>query len=548
MISEHFSPFLVASRRAKNWIEVLRCYEKTILSVQDFYTPTVSELTHGVKQMTTSWAVSLFFYNIVKKNTKGPLPSGVCVAALQQYKFVGNFNGMKRIFEEEMEAYSNGTEYSTLVLASCTGMWEKAIEMYSRNPKLGGNPAATKNVIKSLCTANKWEQCLYVLALKTCPIIPAVAKPVIKNLSVNNQHTKALHLAAIIMASGYNMDTELFGSLIPTAKMTGKWCEVLRSAQKMNILSIKSSKKTFQLVLCSHLLDCLYHSNVYHSHSIEDVVSDVTSRLHPRPLSSSRHSNQHFRLLTNQEVLVRHLSTVQTLNTTYKQAIQVPRWHKKSLHSIVDIIYERKSVGIVLDTNFLMQCISKNIPFDHFVSTIVEQHPKLKEWGLTTIILPFTTIQEVHHLVWHPSSRLRHTMKLLLWSRFLTFVEHQNVHCLSLITEYPCSSLSILSQMSYSKSAIGSHTHFFSNPDSRILNVCLYLHHCIRGKELALRGSPSAEGILLFSFLKYHVRRYNNTIKGAASNRLLLCTLDKSLSRAASNAGVLCFPVFNDHS
>lgn len=97
--------------------------------------------------------------------------------------------------------------------------------------------------------------------------------------------------------------------------------------------------------------------------------------------------------------------------------------------------------------------------------------------------------------------------------------------------------------MAYSKLPAALAMSTSGDPDLRILNVCVGVQHAIRVKTVTSRhGCNYAEGAHLFALLKYHVRRFRNEVKGNATPQLLLCTLDKKLSRAAELLGIASFP------
>lgn len=542
-------PFLTASEHATNWVEALQCYLRCAGALQGIYSPTNSELIHGIKKMTTSWGLTLFYYNMVKRSSICCVESSVAAAALQQYQTLGNFNGMKRIFDEDIDVHTAIGAQSALILASHTGMWEKALHLYQSNPSLSRNSRIRKSIVKTLSLHNLWEVSLGILGNQySRDVTPSLIQPVVKSLSRLNHHDKALKIAANSFAAGYTINTELFFGLIYTIERCSGWCSALQCAHDLRLFSQQTILKGYHLALYNALVDCLYESNVYHGFSIDEVITDITERLsHRVNFSRNSDSRKSFRLLTFQDVQQRYLSIIQPLSHSYEKLIKIPFWYLKNPSSIVDEIYQSNSTGIVLDTNFIMQCISKNLPLDHFLPSIIHQYPEIKDRNFDVTVIPFTVVQEVHHLVWDTQSRMRYAVRVLLWSRFLAFVRRSNVYCIPLSTEYPCTFLSILTEMAYKKSNRDSSCCYRSNPDVRILNLCLALTHYIRCKEIGLlQGSTPTEGIMLFSYLKYHVRRFTNTVKSPTSNRLLLCTLDKSLSKAAIDAGLLSFPLLRN--
>lgn len=538
-------PFLCATRKANSWVEVLDCYSRSYKAMKGIYVPNSLEVTYGIQRMTTSWSLSLFYYSIFKSMDKR-LNNAIATAALRQYRHLGNFAKMKKVFEEDININSNTGSYSIMLLASYTGMWEKALEIYQSNPTLRHKNGVKKNIVKSLCIYQKWETALESLRTGyTIDNSPNLIRPIIKSLSSQNLHNDALRLAASSFASGHSLDVELLSALIKPMNFTGQWGATLYYAHTMRLLSPHIKVQTFHFSLYNSIVDSLYQADIYYPISVIQVVEDVSQRLKPtdHQLSSSKARN-HFRLMAYNEVQKKYFAIVQSLNHIFFKLIKIPSWYHQSFLSIVESIYLQNSVGIVLDTNFVMQCISKNLPLEHFLPSIVKQHPDLSEFTSKVVVVPFTTLQEMYHLIWDDHNHVRRSIKILLWSRLMVLLRRPDIVCLPFSSEFPCISLSMLSRMAYEKSNKSLSTSFSCNPDVRILNVCLTLQHYIRCKEVVnAQGSSPAEGIMLFSLLKYHVRRFNNTARGPATLRLLLCTLDKNLSEAATEAGILCFPI-----
>lgn len=545
-MKNHALPFIVASGKAQNWVQALKCYSKCFTALKGIYSPTSLELIQGIRSMPTSWSLSLFYYSIVKDSSTATIDSSVAAEALKRYQAFGNYHGMTKIFEEDIEKESKAGTYAAFVLASYAGMWKKALELYQRNPQLIQRNGVKKSLIKALCKQNLWETALGVLYEdgKRDSASPPLVRPLIKALSRQHQHDKALRLTAGLFAAGCPIDRDTFSSLVFSLRFTGKWLEALRTAEELRFLAVQATQPNSNFFVLNSLVECLYASNLYADYSVEGVVRDVTERLEPKAFGTFSTSQQmHFRLYTYEEAQSKYFTIMNSISLLYAKSIKIPFYAKRNLSFIVEEMYRNDSVGVVLDTNFVMQCVAKNLTFEHFIPLILKQHPELEKFGFHTIVIPFTCIQELHHLIWDQNSRMRYSMRTFMWSRLLTLLRHRSVFCLSFSSEFPCSFLSILARMAYKKVDLKTPTEFSSNPDTRILQVCLTLHHYIRCKDLnALQGYTPKEGIMLFSFLKYHVRRYINSAKGPTSKRLLLCTLDKSLSKAATEAGVLCFP------
>lgn len=537
-------PFICAARKAGNWAEVLHCYGRAYKLMQGIYSPNSLEITYGINQMTTSWSLSLFYYSVVKQ-TDRRVNNTVAVAALQRYRYLGNHSKMRKVFEEDINVNSNAGAFSTLLLASYSGMWEKAFEIYQLNPKVRSKRGSKKSIVKCLCLNHKWETALEALRTGyTMDTEPTLIKPIIKSLTNQNLQNNAIRLAAASFATGHSLDIELLEALIKPMNYAGQWEAALRAAHQLRLLSPQITLNRFHCVLFNSIVDSLYRADMYYTKSVIDVVEDILHRLEPKSTElESLRSHNHFRLMTYNEVQTHFFPLVQSLNQIYLKLIKIPSWYRHGFQNIVEIIYSCNSTAVVLDTNFVMQCISKDIPLEHFTASIVKQYPHLSGSALKPIIIPFTTLQELYRLIWDAHNRVRRSVRILLWTRLMAFLRRPDIICIPFSTEFPCSSLSILSRMAYTKVNKSVSTDFNCNPDVRILNLCLTLQHYIRCKELFVtQGSSPAEGIMLFSLLKYHVRRFTNSAKGPATSKFLLCTLDKNLSEASSEAGVICFP------
>lgn len=538
-------PLIIAAAKAQSWVDVLRCFSECCKAVDGFYTPAPSEYIHGIQRMSTSWGLSLFYYSVVKRANAMPVNESVAAAALKQFRVLRNVAGMKRVFEEDIKTNSYAAVQSALLLASYTGMWEKAVELYHSNPSFSTKPSMKKSVIQTLCSCGYWVRALDLLhtGVEFNPS-PYFINSIVKCLSIHRRYDAAIYLAAQSLAAGHSLDSGLFTSLLPAVRSAGRWEAALQTAGNLHML-LPEAAVPFRFTFFNCLVDCLYESDVYAPLSMEDIIRDVEGRLQPRQFKyRTASSSRHFRLMTVMEVHKRYASLLSCLTAIYSRLIRIPRWYKKSVSSIIDDSFSRDSAVFILDTNFLMQCVSKNLPLEHFFSQVAKRFPEvLQGERSTTVVVPFTAVQELHHLIWDPRTRVRHAVRVFMWSRLQAMLHMENVFCLSFSTEYPTVAFSILTQMAYSKCRAAFSTQFKTNPDARILNVCLALQHYIRCKEAStLHGVTTSDGIMLFSFLKMHVRRYHSTINGPTTSRLVLCTLDRNLSEAATKAGVLCFP------
>ncbi|CCW68461.1 unnamed protein product [Phytomonas sp. Hart1] len=296
-----------------------------------------------------------------------------------------------------------------------------------------------------------------------------------------------------------------------------------------------------------NLVNCLHDADPYRDYRVEEVVRDITSRMRPMDLALRvSGSPRQFRLKTQSEIAKPFNAFIPQLHAIFTKVLSIPRWHHRHLSFLVDAAESSERVLLVLDTNFLIQSITKDLPLEHFYPNLQKQHPHIGNGsrGLAMVVVPFTVLMETYRVILSPGNGLSYSVRVRLWSRMISLVRQDHVHVLSLPVEFNASAMSILTRMAYHK-AFGDDGNLGSrlNPDRHILNVCLYLQYLLRSKQACrLCGSSIPEGTLLFSFLKYHVRRFDNTVKGSATDGLILFTMDQKFSRAAYEAGVDCFP------
>lgn len=540
-------PLILASRNAQSWTEVLDVYHRCCGYLRGVYTPTTRELTHALRLMPTSWSVSLFYYSVVKDVCGIQQPNNaVASTALRQYKHCGNVNGLRRVFEEDINTQGLDGARSTILLASYLGMWERALQVLRSDPSLISSAPHRRQVIGALCQSGLWKQALELLHQPPyTPPSPQLIRPIVKQLSLHGEHHRALVLTAQTLAHGYTLDVSLFSALIGTLRDTGQWKAALETVQDSELLSMSKEDAKRHYRLFSSVVDCLYLADPYGNVRIEDIVKDVTARMQPRQAAyRPKGGRRQFRLCTHNEVFEHYGSVALPLSHLFTRVIGISRWYTRSLSSVVEQAVESNNVIVVMDTNILIQCVAQNVPLVHFFPAMKRQYPCVERFNFATVVVPFTVIQEAYHLVWNPANRVRHSVKLLLWSRLVAFLKQPTVYPLALMVELLSSSLSVVSRMAYAKMDTTVAGKYEQDPDLRVLNVCLSLQHFLRQRALAsYKGPHTSEGIMLFAFLKYHVRRYNNAVKGSGSDQLLLCTLDKRLSRAASEVGVNSFPI-----
>lgn len=559
-------PFILAASKAQSWVEVLEIYAQCSTYLRGVYRPTTAELQFGLSQMKNSWSLSLFYYGIVKAGEyQNAAPPAILVnAALRGYKQTAHISAMRRIFEEDVNSETLDGAKTKMALASFAGMWEVALATLISHRKLYTSPIQRRSVLTTLAAASQWELALKVMdAPPRLDRSPVIVRPLVAFFGRTGKHDVALRFVASCLAGGYKLDLPLLASVISTLQMIGKWSVALEVAHELNVFSATRTAVQKSFGFYSRLVDCLYESDPYHDFSVQDVVTEMAGRMSPREdqLTRSTDGPRYFRLRTHAEIYYQFQTITTLLNQVLNRAFQVPRLYTRSLlHIINDAVGvssgssstdSRKNTSpaviLIVDTNFILQLVSKNLPLSHFLPYIKKQHPSLESYSRYIVVVPFTVIEETYGRVWSSRGLHSQAVKLLLWSRVMTFLRDPCVYPLSLGSEFPSTSLGMISRMAYAKMTAHIAGAFQHDPDLRVLNVCLSLQHMLRGITLNSRiGVPPPEGIQLFAFLKYHVRRYCNTVKGLSSDQLLLCTLDRRLSGAATELGISVFPVFQE--
>ncbi|RNF05050.1 hypothetical protein TraAM80_04770 [Trypanosoma rangeli] len=540
-------PLLVASSGCSSWADVLSCYRKTCELLRGVYQPTTEELRHGLAKMETSWSTSLFYYEVIKGTCgyKQP-PTRLVSTALERFKRCGNFYAMKRIMQEDVDTTTNEGARSMLVYASFTGMWEHAMALYEGNERMQHNLADTRTLVNILAPHGHWDKALQLLYSRSpAPLNSMFIKPIIRSLGSAGEYNKMLRLVAASLAQGHGMDENLFSALVRPLQKRGHWRAVLETAEDLGILSSSRESTAKNIAMYGGLCDCLYSANPYSTFTLREIVDDITHRMHPRKnFEFAQRNGKTFRLLSSSELFRIHRRYLNPLSSIYVKLLSLNKVHFRPVSELADDALKHGDTLLVLDTNFLLQCTAKNLPLNHFYLPMLKQYPQLEGKPLEHVILPFTTVREIYQLIWNPSTQLKRAVRSLLWSRVVTFLKQPTVTVLALSSEFPCISFSILSHLAYLRLNEPANE---SDPDLRILNTCLSLQYTLRLRKAgSLQGaSLISEGTMLFSFLKYHIRRHHREVRGITSESLLLCTLDKRLSAAADELGVQTFPRFH---
>lgn len=469
--------------------------------------------------------------------------SALAFLAIKQFKETYHINGMKKVFEEDVNIHSKHGAVAALSLASQTGMWEKCLELVQSNVALRKSPAGRAALVNVLCSQRQWELALQSLSLQPrMELSPSLVRPIVRELGTLGKPEAAVQLLSASSASGFSMNSNLFATTIGILRLLKQWENALLMIQEMNLFSVPRSEAQRSASLYHHATGCLYDFDYYADYTVAEVVEEITSRMNPKEFYFRLLSpKKQFRLVTHSEAYAKFHHVIFPLQNVLFKIAGIPQFYTKPLSLLAEEAHQRRAVIHVYDTNFLLQYVSKNLSFHHFRPHIEQKLPLTAQYSSCITVIPLTVVMEAHHLIWNHRSRLRHSVKLLMWSRLLALARHPDVRVLSLSCDYPASSLSMISRMAYAKLNI---SDFERDPDLRILNVCLSLHHGLRAKRVAeSQGTQPPDGVMLFAFLKYHVRRYANTVKGSACDQLVLCTLDSRLSRAAEEAGVCCFPL-----
>ncbi|AYU81960.1 hypothetical protein, conserved [Leishmania donovani] len=547
-ISRAPSPFILAASRAQSWVDVLRAYSKCCDYLQGVYQPTCVELEHGLSYMPNSQSTSLFYYGLIKAPIAPATPDKSLVqAVLRRYKECGSVAALRRVIQEDVNSATLEGARGKLALASTAGLWEAALETLLSHPPLIDSTVQRRVVLSTLCNSNQWRLALGVLYMEPkVDLHPIMVRPLVRCFGRLHDHHSALRLTAAALAAGHSMSSPLFSALLPTLQETGKWQLALHVAHKLQLLSATRAEARTNVSIYNQLVDCLYEADVYAAFPLEDVIQQIVDRMRPRELEERHRKSRakQFRLHSPVDVFQQFQSVLMALTTVYSKAMGVPRWYSRSIGSVVDSALQKNTALLVLDTNFLLQLVKKQLPLEHFYAYMKQQYPNLRQYHFSTVVVPFTTVSEAHAHIWGPKEHFPVDVRKLLWSRAVSLLQQPNVYVLSIAGEYPCSSLNIIPRLAYRTMPGNVAGAFQRDPDLRILSVCATLQHYLRTAKVTenLGGSTVPEGVALFSLLKYHVRRYCNTVKGPCVDRLLLCTLDKRMSRGAVQMGVRVFP------
>lgn len=209
-------PMLVASSGCASWVEVLSAYRTTCGLLCGVYHPTAEELRHGLARMETSWGVSLFYYGVIKDTCgyKQPPPCLVSTA-LDRFKRCGNFYGIRRIMEEDVDISTHSGRRSALVYSLFTGMWEYSLALYKSSDRMQKSISDTRILVNTLAVNGRWSEALRLLHPQSSTLLSCVfIKSIVRSLALAGEHEKMLRLVAASLAQGHRMDGKLFSVLI----------------------------------------------------------------------------------------------------------------------------------------------------------------------------------------------------------------------------------------------------------------------------------------------------------------------------------------------
>lgn len=544
-------PFVLAASRAQSWVEVLRVYAACNELLRGVYQPTTAELHHGLARMPQTWSTALFYYGVIKAPGAPATPDKTLVAAaLKHFRAHGGTGAFRRVIEEDVSGATVEGAKAKLALASSFGLWEAALEVLHRHPSLATSAPQRRLVLASLAGQRQWRLALAVLFMQPrVELSPLMVRPLVRCLGRLDDHRRALQLTAACLAAGHTMTPSLFTALLPTLQRTGQWVLALQTAQEMNLLSVTKAEARQQYMTYVELVNCLYGADFYGDFTLDELVQDTIWRTQiraqqtTRPLARARQ----VRMRAPVEVFQQSQSMLMALSSIFNKAYNVPRWYSRSISAIVETAMAERSMLLVLDTNFLLNLVQKQLPLEHFHAFMTQLYPDLRQYAAATVVVPFTTVAETHAFIWGSREHLPLEVRRQLWQRVETVFEQPRFYVLSIACEYPCSALAIVPRLAYKTMPGNVAGAYRSDPDLRILSVCAALQHYCRVQTVAANavGPHVPEGVALFSLLKYHVRRYCNSVKGCCIDRLVLCTMDKRMARGAAQMGLRVFPALS---
>ncbi|CAD2215947.1 hypothetical protein AGDE_09715 [Angomonas deanei] len=372
-------PLLAAVESKESWQDVLSIYFKTCSHLKNVYTPTNKELLHGLSKMPSSWSTSLFYYEIIKKGCGIERPDRkIVLEVLHRYKVLHNFNGIQRILNEDVSSEGLEGAQSALLLASYTNMWEKSLEIVARHPSILASSTNRRSVINTLCNAGHWEKALRVLRANGRDLPPGMIRPIVKRLSLEQNHQRALELVALSFAQGYTLSPNLLSGLLFTLRETNHWETALELAHAQGFFSLPRSAAKKSVSTLNQLIQCLYESDPYYQFTTEEIFNDIVSRSNPKDVVyRSSTKKKQFRCLSPSEISGKYNGILSCIAHQYAKVASIPRWYSKGVSSIVSSQYA-DTLYVIIDTNILIQCASKNLPLEHFYHHIKKSIRVLK--------------------------------------------------------------------------------------------------------------------------------------------------------------------------
>ena len=557
-------PFQLALRQATDWVSALRILRATTHVLRGIYTISPAELADAADLgMHTSWSTAVFFAEFARKreltqladerylmNTllrRSLLTNNTVVATevFLRYKAAGLVSPI-----DEMKHFRTFFDWSSaLCIASASPellethagvrevlsaamlgrQWELAMTLLSNHRFLRSDPSPVRKINSMLCRDQRWDLALQVLASSIAEGMHNVNIfiPMMHSLTRQGHWKDALE---------YALRHGIMDQLRKRTRRTGTrgkddaqlttqtTVEPTSLPKRMMGVSTRVSQATASLIFCLSQLD--YYPTI-------DAVAI------PQILTSNRNAyySQGYvrsKIIPPSIVYRDHAEIAKQVDVDFFETITACPHVLFGPVSTFTKAAEGDAV-VVLDTNFILWCVTKRLTFENFREEIRLLYPPLRSAPLLSIVCPFRALLESYHVIQRTSpSGISNGLKMLR-----NFISSNRVVVSSFATELSNNAFYIIQKL-------WGHNDLY-NPDRHILNLVLGFEFegFAKAKQLG-RQDTSAMRVRdsLDLFLMYHAKRVTGNKGGFVDPLLVLCTFDKDMSLRADGFGIMTYPCY----
>lgn len=542
-------------------------------------TPSASDQVALLQAMPNTWVMALLHNKIIKgcfKLTKLSQASAVLLmrefrqsnlawAALSVLE-----NDLKSVVSDTRATMSNSTAKEVLATyATCARDWASALALVTRQPNLQNSPSAVGLLMGAVGRYHSLQKALEVnvalrearvqmIQMRAAPdwdltscILAANVR--LLRLSATLPGSAALSnaqaLVADCLATGEPLTVELFSPVAEMLIRRSHWQTALETlVDRFNVLD--DGLHRHKVGVTQVVLNALQCIDPYYDIAREEFMESMSQLAFARHRDKVQGAGSKGHLMFPSAVHQKYMHYTVPVSKALAIGHPTVRFVHLRFDSLVNKLLSANKVIVVVDTNVLIHCATRNITLRHFLSGVRHTHPHLRDVPDDdfAFVVPNIVFREIRRNIFDRYARK--VLKDIVWKRLVAILEGADV--LAYASEFPSLAFSLLSkvvmqEVKVSRMSHRAQPHGKKNPDEIIMNLTLWIQFLSRwhvAHRRCQQHNKVSVGAHFAGFTRFHARRFLGVTATPGSDSVLLMTFDRDFSYRADALGVDTFPLY----